>query len=135
MDAGDPVWRSKFPFHTLHHLPCLCVPLLQPKQEEGKRYKFPVNCFEKADIGLSEVIMSFSVGVFLNILKPIVSHSAVSVCSAEEAEFRLVSLMPDHANQPDEPYMQRSESQRPSKSQRPLPPLPCPRGPPAVEPQ
>ncbi|KAK9969892.1 hypothetical protein ABG768_028033 [Culter alburnus] len=53
----------------------------------------------------------------------------------EEAEFRLVSLMPDHANQPDEPYMQRSESQRPSKSQRPLPPLPCPRGPPAVEPQ
>ncbi|XP_048048674.1 uncharacterized protein si:dkey-11f4.20 [Megalobrama amblycephala] len=53
----------------------------------------------------------------------------------EEAEFRLVSLMPDNANQPDEPYMQRSESQRPSKSQRPLPPLPSPRGPPAVEPQ
>ncbi|XP_051761705.1 SLAM family member 5-like [Ctenopharyngodon idella] len=53
----------------------------------------------------------------------------------EEAEFRLVSLMPDHANQPDEPYMQSSESQRPSKSQRPLPPLPSPRGPPAVEPQ
>ncbi|XP_056320776.1 T-cell surface antigen CD2 [Danio aesculapii] len=42
----------------------------------------------------------------------------------EEKEFRLAPLIPDYSNQPDEQYMQQSESNRPSKSQRPLPPLP-----------
>ncbi len=37
VDASDPDRGRKFP-HTLHHLPCLCLPLLQTKQEEGKRY-------------------------------------------------------------------------------------------------
>jgi len=36
--------------------------------------------------------------------------------SAEEAEFRLVSLMPDYTDQPDVQYMQKTESSRPSKS-------------------
>ncbi|XP_009302670.1 uncharacterized protein si:dkey-11f4.20 isoform X2 [Danio rerio] len=43
----------------------------------------------------------------------------------EEKEFRLAPLMPDNSSQPEEQqYMQQSESLRPSKSQRPLPPLP-----------
>ncbi|CAM4608050.1 unnamed protein product [Leuciscus chuanchicus] len=51
----------------------------------------------------------------------------------EEAEFRLASLMPDYTDQPDVQYMQKSDSQRPSKSLRPLPPLPSSRGPPAPQ--
>ncbi|KTF90200.1 hypothetical protein cypCar_00034720 [Cyprinus carpio] len=49
----------------------------------------------------------------------------------EEEEYRLTSLMPDHTNPPDEQYMQTT-SERSSKSQRPLPPLPSPQGPPCV---
>ncbi|XP_016424106.1 carcinoembryonic antigen-related cell adhesion molecule 2-like [Sinocyclocheilus rhinocerous] len=52
----------------------------------------------------------------------------------EEEEYRLTSLMPDHTNQPEEQYMQQTTLQRPSKSQRPLPPLPSPQGPPCVAP-
>ncbi|KAK2905337.1 hypothetical protein Q8A67_007136 [Cirrhinus molitorella] len=48
----------------------------------------------------------------------------------KEEEYRLATLMPDHTNQPDEPYMQQTTSQKASKSQRPLPPLPTPQGPP-----
>ncbi|XP_051565793.1 T-cell surface antigen CD2 [Myxocyprinus asiaticus] len=49
----------------------------------------------------------------------------------EEQEFRLISLMPD---QPDCQYNQETASQRPSKSQRPLPPIPGPRRPPSDAP-
>ncbi|XP_073701119.1 uncharacterized protein [Garra rufa] len=48
----------------------------------------------------------------------------------KEEEYRLTALMPDHTNQPDDQYMQQTTSQRASKSQRPLPPLPIPQGPP-----
>ncbi|XP_050957005.1 uncharacterized protein si:dkey-11f4.20 [Labeo rohita] len=47
----------------------------------------------------------------------------------EEEEYRLANLMPDQTNQPDEQYMQQTTSQRASKSQRPLPPLPIPHDP------
>ncbi|KAG1925098.1 immunoglobulin superfamily [Pimephales promelas] len=40
----------------------------------------------------------------------------VVVTPTEEAEFRLVSLMPDYTDQPDVQYMQKTESNRPSKS-------------------
>ncbi|XP_077096222.1 T-lymphocyte surface antigen Ly-9 [Siphateles boraxobius] len=50
----------------------------------------------------------------------------------KEAEFRLVSLMPDCTDQPDVEYMQKTDSQRASKSMRPLPALPSPRGAPAL---
>ncbi|XP_052004989.1 uncharacterized protein LOC127659280 isoform X2 [Xyrauchen texanus] len=49
----------------------------------------------------------------------------------EEQEFRLISLMPD---QRDCQYNQENASQRLSKSQRPLPPIPAPIIPPSVEP-
>ncbi|KAF4109305.1 hypothetical protein G5714_010378 [Onychostoma macrolepis] len=52
----------------------------------------------------------------------------------EEEEYRLTSLMPDHTNPPDVEYMQQTTSQRSSKSQRPLPPLPSPQGPPCAGP-
>ncbi|XP_043105275.1 T-cell surface antigen CD2-like [Puntigrus tetrazona] len=52
----------------------------------------------------------------------------------EEEEYRLTSLMPDHTNPPDVQYMQQITSERSSKSQRPLPPLPGPQGPPCVGP-
>ncbi|XP_026128371.1 T-cell surface antigen CD2 [Carassius auratus] len=51
----------------------------------------------------------------------------------EEEEYRLTALMPDHTNPPDEQYMQTT-SQRSSKSQRPLPPLPSPQSPSCVGP-
>ncbi|XP_056124455.1 T-cell surface antigen CD2 [Rhinichthys klamathensis goyatoka] len=54
--------------------------------------------------------------------------------ATEEAEFRLVSLMPDYTDQPDVQYMQKTESHRPSKSMRPLPPLPSSHGPPPLQP-
>ncbi|XP_026074252.1 T-cell surface antigen CD2-like [Carassius auratus] len=52
----------------------------------------------------------------------------------EEEEYRLTSLMPYHNFLPDEQYMQKTTLPRPSRSQRPLPPLPNPRGPPCVGP-
>ncbi|KAL1246766.1 hypothetical protein QQF64_033613 [Cirrhinus molitorella] len=52
----------------------------------------------------------------------------------KEEEYRLTTLMPDHTNQLDEQYMQPSTSLKASKSQRPLPPLPTPKGPSYVGP-
>lgn len=85
-------------------------------------------------INTGDSVFSVKFSPILYHSKPVISHSPVSLCCAEEEEYRLTSLMPDYTNMPDVEYMQQTILQRSSKSQRPLPPLPSPQGPPCVGP-
>ncbi|KAK7153580.1 hypothetical protein R3I94_007080 [Phoxinus phoxinus] len=108
-------------------------PLVESDESETKKLLFGL------DFWWMLVVLTGGASFLLVLV--IICLVCVCRCSArnkrkarEEAELRLVPLMPDYTDQPDVQYMQKTDSDRPSKSLRPLPPLPCPRGP-ALQPQ